>query len=424
MEIRARYVLIGLFVLAVIVGGFGFVFWLNNAGGLGERTTYRVEFDGSVAGLYTGSPVLFNGLDVGEVTGMSLVQSNPGAVVATIAIDSRTPVKSDTRVGLIFAGLTGTATVALAGGTADAPPPAATDGQPPLLVADPASLKDMTQAARDVLAQINQVVSQNSDAFKVAVTNIAAFSEALGRNSSRVDGILEGLERLTGGKTAPEPTTYDLAPPTTFAAIPEIPTDQLAVATPTAVIVLDTQRIVMQTADGVAPAFPDARFADNLPALFQARIVQSFENANYLKVGADGGDLEGDYKLALDIRKFQISTNPGPAQAQIEFSAKLLDSDGKVVDAKIFTASAPAPATDAAAPAAKALNDAFDKAIADLVVWSIAAIDTAATAPAAGDDKDLDLPPPSDDMTPPADDTPAAPDAAAPADTTTPAANP
>lgn len=421
MEIRARYVLIGLFVLAVIVGGFGFVFWLNNAGGLGERTTYRVEFDGSIAGLYTGSPVLFNGLDVGEVTGISLIPSNPGAVMATIAVDSRTPVMSDTRVGLIFAGLTGTATVALAGGSIDAPLPTVADGQPPLLVADPASLKDMTQAARDVLGQINEVVSQNSEAFKVAVANIAAFSEALGRNSGRVDGILEGLERLTGGKTAAEPTTYDLAPPTTFAAIPAVPTQQLAVATPTAVIVLDTQRIVMQTADGIAPAFPDARFADNLPALFQTRIVQAFENANYLKVGADGGDLEGDYKLALDIRKFQITTTPAPANAEIEFSAKLLDGGGKVVDAKIFTASAPASATDNAATVAKALNDAFDQATADLVVWSLAAMDADASAEPA-DDGDLDLPPPAEDAAPatdaPAADAPApaaSPDATAPA---------
>jgi len=381
MEIRARYVLIGLFVLAVIVGGFGFVFWLNNSGGLGERTVYRVEFDGSIAGLSAGSPVLFNGLDVGEVTGLSLVAANPGQVMATIAVNRDTPVRADTHVGLIFAGLTGTATVALSGGTADAAAPASTDSQPPLLVADPASMKDMTQAARDVLAKIDAVVGDNAAAFKTAVANIAAFSEALGRNSGRVDGILEGLERLTGGKTEATPTNYDLTPPATFPPIEELPAEQLAVATPTAVIALDSQRIIMQTADGEAPAFPDARLADNIPVLFQARIVQAFENAKYLKVGADGGDLQGDYKLALDIRRFRINTAPAPAAAEIEFSAKLLDADGKVVDAKIFSATAPVSATDSAAIAATALDDAFGKATTDLVVWTLAAMNTSA-APA------------------------------------------
>jgi len=32
MEIRARYALIGAFVLAVILGAFGFVYWLHNIG--------------------------------------------------------------------------------------------------------------------------------------------------------------------------------------------------------------------------------------------------------------------------------------------------------------------------------------------------------------------------------------------------------
>jgi len=39
METRARFILVGLFTLAVILAGFGFVYWLNNAGGLGPRTT-------------------------------------------------------------------------------------------------------------------------------------------------------------------------------------------------------------------------------------------------------------------------------------------------------------------------------------------------------------------------------------------------
>ncbi|HVY20657.1 MAG TPA: ABC-type transport auxiliary lipoprotein family protein [Bauldia sp.] len=417
MEIKARYVLIGLFVLAVIVGGFGFVFWLNNAGGIGQRTAYRVEFDGSIAGLSAGSPVLFNGLDVGEVTSLALVSNKPGAVLATIAVNADTPVRADTHVGLIFAGLTGTATVALAGGSADSPVLAPADGQPPLLVADPASLKDVTQAARDVLARIDTVVGQNADAFKAAVANIATFSDALARNSGKVDGILEGLERLTGGKTTPDPTTYDIAPPDNFAQAEALPSKQLTIATPTTVIVLDTQRIVIQSATGTAPAFPDARFADNIPPLLQSRLVQGFENAGYLKVAADGGDLEGDYKLVLDIRKFQLDTSASP-KAAVEFSAKLLDADGKVVDAKIFSAEAPVSATDDAAVAAKSIGDAFAKAATDLIGWALVAI--TGNEKAAPTDDDLALPPPAtDEPAAPATDapTPTAPPADAPATT-------
>ncbi len=62
--------------------------------------------------------MLFNGLQVGEVTGLSLSTDDPGLVIARIAIDARTPVRSDTHVGMDFRGLTGTATIALNGGTA------------------------------------------------------------------------------------------------------------------------------------------------------------------------------------------------------------------------------------------------------------------------------------------------------------------
>ena len=37
-------------MLAVIAAGFGFVYWLNNAGGLGERAVYQVRFENPVSG--------------------------------------------------------------------------------------------------------------------------------------------------------------------------------------------------------------------------------------------------------------------------------------------------------------------------------------------------------------------------------------
>ena len=47
METRAPFAVVGAFVLAAIVAVFGFVYWLQNTGGLGPRTTYHVQFEGS-----------------------------------------------------------------------------------------------------------------------------------------------------------------------------------------------------------------------------------------------------------------------------------------------------------------------------------------------------------------------------------------
>ena len=58
MERKANFVLIGLFTFAVVLGVFGFVFWLHYAGEKKQGVAYRVLFDGSVSGLRVGSSVL------------------------------------------------------------------------------------------------------------------------------------------------------------------------------------------------------------------------------------------------------------------------------------------------------------------------------------------------------------------------------
>ena len=49
METKANYIVTGAFTLAVIVGAFGFIYWFQNTGG-GQKTSYRVVFDGTAGG--------------------------------------------------------------------------------------------------------------------------------------------------------------------------------------------------------------------------------------------------------------------------------------------------------------------------------------------------------------------------------------
>ena len=86
MEVHARYTLMGAFALAVMATGFLFVYWLEAGGGFKERVSYRIQFEGSVAGLAKGSAVLFNGMRIGEVTGLTLDQAQPSAVIVDIAV--------------------------------------------------------------------------------------------------------------------------------------------------------------------------------------------------------------------------------------------------------------------------------------------------------------------------------------------------
>src|SRR5260370_27403 len=157
METRAPFVVVGAFVLAAIAAVFGFVYWLHNTGGLGPRATYHVQFDGSVPGLLVGAAVLFNGIRVGEVTDLGLAPDSPRRVNATISVSSTTPVRSDTKVGLEFQGLTGVPVIALEGGLL-----LANSGEVPILIAEPGAGQSMTQAAPEALRRDASGFSQRS----------------------------------------------------------------------------------------------------------------------------------------------------------------------------------------------------------------------------------------------------------------------
>ena len=351
METRARYALIGLFLLAVIVAGFGFVYWLENKGGFAQREVYQIKFQGSVSGLLVGSAVLFNGIRVGEVTGLGLNPDAPQDVIATIAVDRGTPVRTDTQVGIETQGLTGGAAVSLRGGSSSAPLATTEGGAPPTLIAAPQAGQDWTQAARDAFQRVDQILTENSEALNSAITNIDTFSDALARNSDKVDGILAGLERMTGGGTSQaEIPIYDLVAATTFPPQPEeAPAWLLVVPEPTTLMGFNTDKILLQPAEGESVPLANARWGDNLPVLFQEKVIQSFENAGYAKsISRTREGVTGDYQLLIDIRRFHISTASESA-AEIEFVAKILDRDGKIINASTFQGNAPAKGTDAQA---------------------------------------------------------------------------
>jgi phospholipid/cholesterol/gamma-HCH transport system substrate-binding protein len=374
MEIRARYVQIGLFTLAVIAAGFAFVYWLNNAGGLRQRVVYRVQFEGPVSGLLTGSAVLFNGIRVGEVTALRLDADKPRQVEATIAVDRDTPMRADTAVGIDFQGLTGSPVIALTGGTSTSPL-AAPGGETAVLVADPAAGQSMSQAARDVLRRMDRVLAENADPLRNTIGYLETFSGALARNSEKLDGIVAGLERLTGagrGRTQ----GYDLTVPRVPPGLVPAAAVQLVVPDPVAAATLDTDRIQRRAADGATSAFPDAQWSDTLSKLVQLKIIRTLEDARLLAgVGRPMDGLNADFQLLLDVRTFQVQA----ASAVVEIAGKIVDKDGRVLATRIFRAMAPA-AGDNVQAAVAALDRAFGQAAGELVPWAVGAIGASTAA--------------------------------------------
>jgi len=129
METRANFALIGAFTLAVVLAAFAFVFWFSGSGKTAQYETYELIVRGSVDGLTPGSTVQFNGLKVGSVTSMEIDPTDPGKVKVLIAVDKKTPVKTNTRARVEQKTFTGVAVVSLVGGTPGAPDIVAQPGE-------------------------------------------------------------------------------------------------------------------------------------------------------------------------------------------------------------------------------------------------------------------------------------------------------
>jgi phospholipid/cholesterol/gamma-HCH transport system substrate-binding protein len=369
METTAKYRLMGAFTLAAILGVFAFVYWLNHGGGLGERSLYQVKFLGAVPGLRPGAAVQFNGIRVGEVTDLQLDPTMPQHVMATISIERSTPIRADTQVSLDFQGLMGVTSIALKGGAAQAPGLPSKSGSPPLLVADASAGADLTATAREALRRLDGILTDNSDAFRGTIDNLNTFTGALAKNSSRIDGIVAGLERMTGADGGKAVVSFDLTAPSKFSS-DAVNNEPLNLVEPTTLIVFDTQKLVLRSASGSRAPMPgNGQWIDNLPKLVLARMVQAFENAiNPGAVARNADNIPADRQVLIDIRSFEVVAGEQPV-ATVELAAKIVGESNRVVGAKIFRSTSPVTAIEAA-PAAAALDQAFGQVATDIVVWT------------------------------------------------------
>ena len=116
METKANYAIVGFFTVLVIAAAFGFVYWMANYGRAGQMAPLLVRIPGSANGLSVGSPVRFNGIQVGTVRGLTIDKANPNFVVARTEVRTDAPVYRTTKAILEIQGLTGSAYIELSGG--------------------------------------------------------------------------------------------------------------------------------------------------------------------------------------------------------------------------------------------------------------------------------------------------------------------
>lgn len=201
METKANYLMIGGFVLGVFVLAFIFVFWMTNLAGGGKR--YYIVFDGSVAGLTSGSSVGFNGIKVGEVQSLALDPADARKVQVLISVHADTPVRENSHANMQSLGLTGGTGIQISAGTPNSPFLVATAENPiPVIPADRGGGQGLFDAAPAVmnnanalLLRLNDLVAENQDSIHRTLTNVESVTAML---AERKDDIAMTITDVRG----------------------------------------------------------------------------------------------------------------------------------------------------------------------------------------------------------------------------------
>lgn len=154
MEPKVNYVLVGLFVALLGSAVLAGILWLGKTDFRDVYDRYYAFMRESVAGLSVNSTVKYRGVDIGRVKEIALNPENPEEVRLTLEIVRGTPVKTDTVAVLQTQGLTGLATLNLTGGSRDAPPLRALEGQEyPVIQTGPSLFFRLDEAISRLLSE-------------------------------------------------------------------------------------------------------------------------------------------------------------------------------------------------------------------------------------------------------------------------------
>jgi phospholipid/cholesterol/gamma-HCH transport system substrate-binding protein len=234
VEERTSYVLVGAFLLAAVAVTVGSIIWIAGGRASESLDVYIVEFDRDVSGLDIGSPVRYLGVDVGEVTAMSLITDRGTRVAVEVAIAASTPIHDGTYASLAYQGITGVAFISLAADAGEFAPLSAAPGDehgviPSRDVGLPALLAqsgNITAEIEILLEQLGELLNEdNRAAIDRSLSNIAALSDALAGERETIAGLpgrlAEGLDELKG-TTDQIGLLLDRAEPDLLAAIAQL----------------------------------------------------------------------------------------------------------------------------------------------------------------------------------------------------------
>lgn len=164
------------------------------------------------------------------------------------------------------------------------------------------------------------------------------------------------------------------APTTIYALDPQVQASpawpqadwQLSISRPEAPRMVDTLRIAVRPTPYELQVYKGASWAKTPSHQIEDTVLRVLEDSDRIAgVARQGSGMAADYKLVMDLRRYEADYdgNPVPA-ATIEVNAKLLHAPAnEIVDSRTFVHAVPAAAADTGA-----VVQAFSQALGDIAV--------------------------------------------------------
>lgn len=183
--------------------------------------------------------------------------------------------------------------------------------------------------------------------------------------------VLAGGCSLLGAKSR-EPTTI-YAPEVRVAPEPSWPTVawQLTISPPQAARMIDSLRIAVRPTPGELQVYKGANWSRPPTQLLEDAVLHALEDSGRIAaVARQGSGVDGDYRLLLDVRRFEADYAGAPVpSAVIEVNAKLLHPvQQRVVATRTFSVQRPASGT-AVPEVVAAFEPALAQVTAQLCGW-------------------------------------------------------
>lgn len=198
MENKARYTLVGLFIIVFLLSLITFILWQAKYNFKDTKAyEYRLYTKSSVAGLNKNSFVEYKGLNIGIVEDIRINQKNLQEIEIILKINNPTMIKTDSFATIQSQGITGNKNVEIGGGSVDAQNLLPKNDEFAILSLEQSFFDNLTASAHDITQNINLTLYQLNKLLKDSnIKHIDNLLLSLHKNSENFNTTIEKLNRL------------------------------------------------------------------------------------------------------------------------------------------------------------------------------------------------------------------------------------